>query len=141
VGKSKKLGGKMKKINFKREVNATVEDAVKRVESAFRDVGFGILTRIDFHSKIKEKLNKDISPVVILGACNPQLALEAYNKNPDVTSLLPCNVVVRDIGGNKVSVEVVKPTALMEVLGDKELVVLAMDADRRLQQALETLEI
>ena len=129
----------MKVVNFKREINCSVDDAIKRVSEALQDEGFGILTRIDFHTKIKEKLNIDLSPTVILGACNPTLAYEAFKRNTDVASLLPCNVVVRDLGKGKVSIEVAKPTAMMEMLGDSELVNLAEDADVRLKNILEKL--
>lgn len=130
----------MKSINFKREMNLTVEQAVEAVTQTLKNEGFGVLTRIDFHSKIKEKIGKDLAPVVILGACDPNLAYQAYQKNSDITSLLPCNVVVRELGRAKVSVEIVKPTMMMEMLGDSELVSLAGSADQRLKKALETIK-
>jgi uncharacterized protein (DUF302 family) len=107
------------------------------VTDALKGEGFGILTRIDLHSKIHEKLGKDLRPTIILGACNPQLAYEAYQRNPDVASLLPCNAVIRDIGSGKISIELAKPSSLMEMLGDRELVALAKSADDKLRNALE----
>jgi uncharacterized protein (DUF302 family) len=124
-------------INFKREITSTLDAAIERVTNALKGEGFGVLTRIDLHSKIKEKIGKDLRPVVILGACNPQLAYEAYQRNPDVASLLPCNAVLREIADGRVSIELAKPSSLMEMLGDQELVVLAKDADARLQRVLE----
>lgn len=124
-------------VNFKREISGNVDNVIESVTSALKSEGFGVLTRIDFHSKIKDKLGKDIMPVVILGSCNPQLAYEAFQRNSDVASLLPCNAVVRDLGNGKVSVELAKPSAMMEILGDQELVTLAKDADARLERALE----
>lgn len=125
-------------INFKREMQATVDEAIERITQALKQEGFGILTRIDMHAKFKEKLGKEVPAVVILGACNPQLAFEAYTRATDVTSLLPCNAVVRDLGQGRVSVELAKPTALMEVLGDAALVELAQVADQKLKNALES---
>jgi uncharacterized protein (DUF302 family) len=124
-------------INFKREISGNVEQVIERVTNALQTEGFGILTRIDLHTKFKEKLGKDVLPAVILGACNPQLAFEAYTRVSDVASLLPCNAVVRDLGNGRVSVEFAKATAMMEVLGDQTLVTFARDADTRLQKALE----
>ncbi|GIL18621.1 MAG: hypothetical protein BroJett040_23720 [Oligoflexia bacterium] len=130
----------MSSINFKREMNLSVDQAVEKVTEAIKPVGFGILTRIDFHTKMKEKLNKDMEPVVILGACNPQLAFEAFEKNTDVTSLMPCNVVVRSLGPSKVSIEMIKPSKMMEFLNEPALVKLAEVADAHLQKALESLK-
>ena len=126
-------------INFKKEVKGSLENAIEKLTASLKGEGFGVLTRIDLHSKIKEKLGKDILPTIILGACNPQLAFEAYQQNSDVASLLPCNAVIRDLGNGRVSIELAKPSSMMEILGDHKLVTLAKDADDKLNRALETL--
>lgn len=126
-------------INFKKEVNGRVEQVVNKLTERLSMQGFGVLTRIDFHTKIKEKLGKDVPQTIILGACNPSLAYEAFLKNTDVTSLIPCNAVVREISKERVSVELTKPTALMAILGNKELERLAVEADAKLEKVLEEL--
>ncbi len=123
-------------INFKREITATMDQAVERITKALGAEGFGVLTRIDMHSKIKERIGKDIVPTVILGACNPMLAYEAYTANSDVASLLPCNAVVREVAPGKISLELAKPTAMMQILGDAGLAELAREADARIERAL-----
>lgn len=126
----------MPAINFKREIADTMDHAIERATKALGAEGFGILTRIDMHSKIKEKTGKDIIPTVILGACNPNLAYEAYTANSDVASLLPCNAALREIAPGKISMEFVKPTAMMRILGDASLEKLAREADARIERAL-----
>jgi uncharacterized protein (DUF302 family) len=126
----------MTAINFKREISDTFDHAIERATKALAAEGFGVLTRIDMHSKIKEKTGKDIIPTVILGACNPNLAYEAYTANSDVASLLPCNATIREIAPGKVSVEFIKPTSLMKVLGDAKLTALAAEADGKIERAL-----
>ena len=123
-------------INFKREISASVDEAIDRATKALAAEGFGILTRIDMHSKIKEKTGKDIIPTVILGACNPNLAYEAYTANSDVASLLPCNAVIRELSPGRVSLEFAAPTGMMRILGDDALTQLAAEADTRIQRAL-----
>lgn len=126
----------MTSINFKREIADTFDRAIERAAKALAAEGFGVLTRIDMHAKIKEKTGKDIVPTVILGACNPNLAFEAYSTNSDVASLLPCNAVVREIAPGRVSLEFVAPTAMMRILGDARLTELAREADARVERAL-----
>ena len=126
----------MNNINFKREINDSFDHAIERATKALAAEGFGILTRIDMHSKIKEKTGKDIVPTVILGACNPNLAYEAYTANSDVASLLPCNAVIREVANGKVSVEFAKPTGMMKILGDAKLTALAAEADSKIERAL-----
>lgn len=129
----------MKQINFKRTFPGQVESFVILVTEALKKEGFGVLTRIDFDCKIKEKLGETISPVVILGACHPGLAYQAYLKNTDVSSLIPCNAVIREIGNGEVSVELMKPSIMMEVLGEPELAKLSEQADQSLQRVLSSL--
>lgn len=123
-------------LNFKRDITDTLDNAIARVTRALADEGFGILTRIDLHLKIKEKTGKEIVPTVILGACNPNLAYEAYTANSDVAGLLPCNAVLRETRPGNVSVELAAPSAMMKMLGDARLVELAGEADQRIQSAL-----
>lgn len=129
----------MKELNIKKIVKGEAESIVSKVTDALKEQGFGVLTRIDLDTKIKEKIGKEINPVIILGACNPKLAYEAYLSNPDVTGLLPCNAVIRQLNQSETSVEFVKPTALMEILGDEKLINLSRDADNLLLKALNTL--
>ena len=126
----------MTTINFKREISATVDQAIERATKALGAEGFGILTRIDMHTKIREKTGKDIIPTVILGACNPNLAFEAYSANSDVASVLPCNAVIREVATGKISLEFIKPTAMMQMLGDAKLAELAREADAKIENAL-----
>jgi len=129
----------MNTVNIKREISDSFDNSIERATKALAAEGFGILTRIDMHSKIKEKTGKDIIPTVILGACNPNLAHEAYTANSDVASLLPCNAVVREIAPGKVSVEFVKPTAMMQILDDTKLSALAGEADKKIENALKNM--
>ncbi len=126
-------------ISFKREIACDFDTAIDRVTKSLQTVGFGILTRIDMHTKIKEKIGKDMPRLVILGACNPTLAFEAFTANSDVASLLPCNAVVREVRPGEVSIELAKPSSLMKILGDAALEKLATQADTRIAQALESL--
>lgn len=129
----------MKQINLKKTISGNTEEAVERVTQALKTEGFGVLTRIDLDAKIKEKLNKDIPPAVILGACNPQLAYDAYQTNTDVASILPCNAVVREIGPDTVSVELARPSLMMEFTEDEKLINLANEADKKLGRVLDSL--
>lgn len=126
----------MNSINFKRKVSGNMDSVIERVTKALSTEGFGILTRIDMHSKIKDKTGKEIIPTVILGACNPGLAYEAYTANSDVASLLPCNAVIREIEPDSMSVEFAKPSALLMILGDANLTAMARVADASIESVL-----
>lgn len=129
----------MSTLNLKRTVSGSLPEVQEHITAALQKEGFGILTRIDLHQKFKEKLGKDVAPVVILGACNPKLAYEAYAVNSDVAALLPCNVVLRELSPGQISVEIAKPSSIMESLGEPALVSMAAQADTLLEHALASL--
>ena len=124
-------------INMKTEVDGDLEEVITKTTQALSLKGFGVLTRIDLHVKLKEKLGKTIAPAVILGVCNPGLAYETYLANSDVASVMPCNAVIREVRAGRMSVELARPSELMKLLGDSRLIAMVHAADRDLAEALE----
>ncbi|CAN5180374.1 DUF302 domain-containing protein [soil metagenome] len=102
--------------------------------------GFGILTEIDLAATLKAKLDVDIEPYVILGACRPPLAFKAVQADPSIGALLPCNVVVRATGPHRTVVEAVDPDAMLAMSESEALKDVAADARIRLVAALDTLD-
>jgi uncharacterized protein (DUF302 family) len=99
-----------------KETKGSIEEICQRVTEAIKPAGFGVLTHIDFAQKINEKLGETIRPCVILGACHPKLAHEAYKQSSDVALLIPCNIVVTDLGEGKVRIEAMRPTQMLNLL-------------------------
>ena len=120
------------------ELDASYDDAIGRVKDALKDQGFGVLTEIDVRQTLKDKLDIDVEPQVILGACNPQLAHRALEIDPRVAALLPCNVVVRTENGRTV-VEALDPKLIAEVPDNPALAPIAEEAGQRIQAALDAL--
>lgn len=129
----------MNPLSFTREIDGTLDECLARATQALTSEGFGILTRIDMHLKVQEKLGKTIPPTVILGACHPGFAYQGLQLNRDITALLPCNAVVREVEAGRHAVEFVKPSALLQILGDPHLSELAREGDTALARALERL--
>ena len=121
-----------------REVSGSFTDVVTRTREALKAEGFGVLTEIDVKGTLKEKLNRDVAPYLILGACNPQLAASALELVPDIGLLLPCNVVVAERDGH-VQVGAVNPQSLVALTENAQLRDIANEADERLRRALESL--
>ena len=121
-----------------RTVELPFEEAVERVIAALAKEGFGILTTIDVQATLKQKLDLDIAPYVILGACNPQLASQGLALEPDLGVLLPCNVVVRRDDEQTV-VAAMEPTAAMGLASNSALEPLAAEARARIERAMASL--
>ena len=124
------------KYGFGRTVDIPFADAVTRVTQALQEEGFGILTEIDVAATMKKKLNQDMPPYRILGACNPQLAHRAIEAEPSIGLLLPCNVVVRQDDAGRVRVEFMDPNAVLELVGKPEINQIAQEVRQRLERVM-----
>ena len=124
--------------NLTTKLAMSYEDAIPAVTAALKTQGFGVLTEIDMKATLKAKLDADLDPYIILGACNPPLAHRAITADPEVGLLLPCNVVVRSSGG-KTIVEAMDPAAAMGIVGNPAVEAVANEAKERLEKALAAL--
>lgn len=118
------------------------EVAVEKVIEALKVEGFGVLTRIDVKATLKEKLDADFRPYVILGACNPPLAQRALLSDPLVGLLLPCNVTVEETADGSL-VSIINPEAMLgvEPLSTKEQIgEVASEARTRLERVVAALQ-
>lgn len=129
----------MSKYGFGKEVGLTFNVALERVIQELQKEGFGVLTEIDVAATLKKKLNQDMPPYRILGACNPPLAHRALTAEPSIGLLLPCNVVVRQDSAGKVWIEFMDPNAVLELVGRPEIAQVAAEVRQRLERVLEAL--
>ena len=114
---------------------ASFDDVLARTRAALTAEGFGVPTEMDTQAIFKAKLGKDSERRVILGACLPAVAFEALEVEPEVSVLLPCNVVVRELP-HAVEVTAVDPRALF-TLTERLDPAQAAEVEARLQAALE----
>ena len=115
-------------------------EAVPKVKEAFKDQGFGTLTEIDVKATLADKIGKDLEDLIILGACNPDLAGRALDLDRTIALLLPCNVVVRAGADGVTIVDALDPTVLSQLNDTPGLAEIAADAGRRIDAALEALQ-
>lgn len=127
------------KYGFGKVVPYTFDIALEKVTQALQAEGFGVLTTIDVAATLKKKLNKDIPPYQILGACNPNYASKTLELEPSIGLLLPCNVVVRQ-SGEKVYVEIMDPIALMDLVAKKDVTEIAKEVHDKLTKVLQALD-
>ena len=120
---SKTLGGSF---------SATVE----RVIESLKAEGFGVLTEIDVKATMKKKLDIDFRDYRILGACNPPLAHQALTADDKIGTMLPCNVIVQDLGGGQIEVAAINPAISMEHVGSPALKTIAESVTGKLRRVI-----
>src|SRR5579883_399923 len=115
------------------------DDAIRRATEALKAEGFGIITEIDVKETLKKKINVDFRNYRILGACNPSFAHEALQIEDKVGTMLPCNVVVQEIGSGKVEVAAIDPVASMQSIDNPSLKSAAEKVRTKLRKVVDTL--
>ncbi len=114
-------------------------EAISRVTEELAREGFGVLTEIDVKATLKKKIDVDRRPYIILGACNPALANQALNAEPDIGVLLPCNVIVREEEDDSITVTFMDPQSVLQLVGRPEVQPLAEEVKARLERVRDAI--
>ena len=126
-------------FGFGKQVTTDFDTAIDNVIDALATEGFGVLSDINVAATLKKKLDKDMPPYRILGACNPTLAHQAISTVPEIGLLLPCNVLVRQDESGVVHVSFMDPGAVMGLVDDENVLPLAAVVREKLDRVMSAL--
>ena len=124
---------------FAKTLNIGFDDAVRHTTEVLKQEGFGIITEIDVKETLKKKINVEFRNYRILGACNPMLAHKALEIEDKVGTMLPCNVVVQDVGGGRIEVAAIDPVASMQAIENPRLKAAAEEVRGKLRKVIDAL--
>ena len=127
------------KYYISKKIDATFEQAVDRVKESLSIEGFGVLSEINIHEKLKEKLDVDFRRYTILGACNPAYAYKALQNEDKIGTMLPCNVIVQELKKNEIEVAAVDPVSSMMAIENPNLAAIAREIKVKLERVIESL--
>jgi uncharacterized protein (DUF302 family) len=123
------------KYGISKRTELSFNDAVTKVTEALKKEGFGILTTIDVQETMKKKLNVEFQKYIILGACNPPLALKALLAEEDIGLLLPCNIIVFEKEG-KTNVAAFDPIVMTKIIENSDIMPIAQEIKTRLERVI-----
>lgn len=122
-----------------RTINRPFDEVNAEVRASLAEQSFGIVSEIDMQATLYNKINVDIEPMIILGACNPKFAYRAIQSEPAIGLLLPCNVVIRKTDAGVV-VEMINPQMMAEITEGPEMAQIANEVTELLSAALASLK-
>ncbi|MEZ5500769.1 MAG: DUF302 domain-containing protein [Steroidobacteraceae bacterium] len=123
--------------HFSKTVNLPFDQAIAKVTAELAARGFGVLTEIDVAATLRKKINVEFRPYRILGACNPRFAYQALSAEDKIGTMLPCNVIVQELGPGRVEVSAVDPIASMQAVRNPSLEPIATQVQGLLKECVE----
>ena len=122
---------------FTKELNSSFEDVCEALPDKLQEEGFGVLTKIPIHEKLKEKIGVDFKKYMIFGACHPPSAHKSLTAEENIGLMLPCNVIVYDKEGKTV-LAVIRPTVAMQMIDNSELLPVAREVEEKLKRVFDS---
>ncbi len=127
------------KYYIEKTLDESFDKAVSRVTENLKEEGFGILSEINVHETLKKKLDIDFRKYRILGACNPPNAYKALQAENKIGTMLPCNVIVRELEDGRTEVAAVDPVASMMAVENDDLKAIATEIREKLERVISSL--
>ena len=124
---------------FSKTLETSFDEAVQKITEALKQEGFGVISEINIHEKLKEKLNVDFRRYRILGACNPPYAYKSLLAEDKVGTMLPCNVIVQEFAPDRIEITAVNPIASMMAIKNPDLESIAQEITAKLQTVIKSL--
>lgn len=124
---------------FAKTVALPFDEAVERVKAELKKDGFGVLTEIDVRRTLADKLGVDFRPYRILGACNAPFAYKALLAEDKIGTMLPCSVIVQELGPGRIEVAAIDPLASMAAVKNEDLGAVGLEVREKLKAVVERL--
>lgn len=128
------------KYYISKVIKGDFQKTIEKVSELLSEEGFGVLTEIDVSQTLRKKLDVEYKKYIILGACNPHLALRAFQAEDKIGVLLPCNVIIIDQGEGNIEIATMDANSMMVHIGNPDLNILALEATKRLTRVLDKLK-
>ena len=119
--------------------NESFDEAIEKITEELKKEGFGILTEIDVQATLKKKLDVDFRNYRILGACNPPFAYRSLQAEPAIGILLPCNVVVQELGEGRIEIDIIDPLVAMQVVENEAMKAIATEIHTKLEKVINAI--
>jgi uncharacterized protein (DUF302 family) len=122
---------------FSKKFKGTFDEVYDRTLASLKREGFGVLTEIDVMATLKKKMDVDFRKYKILGACNPPFAYKALLAEDKIGTMLPCNVIIQELGEGEMEVAAIDPIASMQAIKNESLMPIAQQVQKKMKNVVE----
>ena len=107
-------------IKYEVVTSKSFHEAVESLEKSLEELKFGVLWKLNFKDKLKEKGIEFDRNFMILEACNPHKAKEVLSKHIDIGYFLPCKLVVYE-DDSTIKIGMINPSTLIGLLNHTDM--------------------
>jgi len=96
------------------------EAAKEKIFAVMADNQLSVVSDVDVQATLKMKLDKEIPPYHIYGACNAKLADKIITEEPNAGTLLPCTFIIRETEAGNTVVSYMDPETVLTGLAHSD---------------------
>ncbi|MGY5149696.1 MAG: DUF302 domain-containing protein [Candidatus Nitrosopumilus sp. bin_68KS] len=97
-------------VKTEKSIDGTITDLTHNL----KEIGFGVLEILDFKKILSDKGLEFAEDYRLMEVCNPHLAKQVLEANPDLGLLLPCTIAVYQ-KNNENFISLARPTSLLSM--------------------------
>ena len=97
-----------------------IDNVIADLTENLKEIGFGVLETLDFKKILIDKGVELTNNYKLMEVCNPHLAKQVLEANPDLGLLLPCTIAVYQ-KDNENFISLARPTSLLSMVSDENL--------------------
>lgn len=121
-------------------VTGTMDEVQNKTLIALKEVGFGLISEMNMHEKLNEKLGSNLKPYRLLGVCNPKYALDAIEVEENIGLMLPCKILLKETDDGKIQLIFANPAVMMELANNPDLSPIAKEVTQKLTTAFKNIK-
>ena len=114
----------------------SIDNAITDLTENLKEIGFGVLETLDFKKILSDKGLEFADNYKLMEVCNPNLAKQVLEANPDLGLLLPCTIAVYQ-KDNENFISLARPTSLLSMVSDDNLKISGEDIENGLIKIIE----
>ncbi len=123
-------------FSYSTRTTKNISQAMNDITTNLKDIGFGVLGTLDFKNILESKGLDFQTEYKLMEVCNPKLAKQVLETNPEMGLLLPCTIVFYQKNGEN-WISLARPTSLLKMASEENMQFMGQQIEEKLIQVLD----